>query len=90
LEPAAFCVQCDREESMSESEKNEIGKCSMCQAAIYAGEPRKGIWRFVLPPRIVRTCVCFDVILGNIQYSLVTGAPMVGALALMPVCEDER
>lgn len=75
---------------MSESEKSnkQIGTCSLCHAPIYAGEPRRGIWRRVLPPRIVRTCVCYDVILSSIQYCLVTGAHMPGALAMMPVRED--
>lgn len=68
----------------------QIGKCSLCHAAIYAGQPRRGIWRYVLPPRVVRTCVCFDVILCSIQHSLVTGAPMPGALVIMPVREDKE
>jgi hypothetical protein len=76
---------------MCESEKNEpISKCSLCYAPIYAGEPRRGIWRRVLPPRIVRTCVCYDVILGSIQYCLIHNTMMPGALALMPVREDEK
>lgn len=75
---------------MSESEKTPIGQCSLCRAPIYQGQSRHGVWRFVLPPRIVRTCICFDVILGTIQHSLVTGTSMPGALALMPVREDEE
>lgn len=71
--------------------KNEpIGKCFVCQAPIYAGEPRRGIWRVLLPPRITRTCICFDVILGTIQYSLVMGAPILGGLALMPIREESK
>lgn len=67
-----------------------IGKCFACHAPIYAGKSRRGIWRVLLPPRITRTCQCFDVILGTIQHSLVTGAPMPGALVMMPVREDEK
>lgn len=62
-----------------------IGKCFACDAPIYAGEPRWGIWRLLLPPRIVRTCQCFDVILGSIQHSLV-----MGALVMMPVREESE
>ena len=68
----------------------QIGKCSLCHAPIYAGEPRRGIWRLLLPPRITRTCVCFDVMLSTIQHSLVMGAPMPGALVLMPVREESE
>lgn len=71
-------------------ENEQIGTCHTCKAPIYAGEPRRGIWRFVLPPRITRTCACFDVILYTIQHGLVTGTPMPGALALMPVREESE
>lgn len=67
-----------------------IGHCFACHAPIYAGEPRRGIWRLLLPPRIVRTCICFDVILGSIQHSLVMGAPMPGALVMMPGREERE
>lgn len=62
----------------------QIGTCFACNAPIYAGGPRHGIWRYILPPRITRTCVCFDMIL----YSLVTGVHMLGALVMMPVREE--
>jgi hypothetical protein len=90
--PGAFYVQFSgKEEQMCESEKSNepIGACSLCHAPIYAGEPRRGIWRRVQPPRIVRTCICYDVILGSIQYCLIHNTMMPGALALMPVREDE-
>lgn len=67
-----------------------IGHCSYCNAPIYAGEPRRGIWRYVLPPRIVRTCICFDVILASMQFSLLHNSMMPGALALMPVRDHDK
>lgn len=67
-----------------------IGKCFACKAPIYAGEPRRGIWRLLLPPRVERTCECFDVILATMQFGLLHHSMMPGALALMPVREDEK
>lgn len=71
-------------------DNEQIGACNTCKAPIYAGEPRRGIWRVLLPPRITRTCQCLDVMLSTIQHSLVMGAPMLGALVMMPVREDEK
>jgi len=71
-------------------DEKPIGKCSLCDAPIYAGKLRRGIWRRLLPPRITRTCICFDVILYSIQYSLITGTMMPSALALMPRREAEE
>lgn len=68
----------------------QIGACYVCDAPIYAGEPRCGIWRLLLPPRITRTCVCFDVILASMQWSLLHNSMMPGALALMPVREESE
>ncbi len=65
-----------------------IGKCFACDAPIYQGNLRRGIWRRLLPPRITRTCICFDVILGSIQYCLIHNTMIPGALALMSVRED--
>ena len=78
-----------RKQEMRVSNK-PIGACSICHEPIYAGQPRRGIWRFVLPPRIVRTCMCFDVMTSTIQHALVTGSPLVGAMAMMPRRDDER
>jgi hypothetical protein len=65
-----------------------IGACTLCRAPIYQGKPRRGILRWL--PCVVRTCVCYDAILGSIQYALVTGVPMPGAMAMMPRRESEK
>lgn len=76
--------------TMERDQNNQpIGKCFVCQAPIYAGEPRRGVWRVLLPPRVVRTCVCFDMIRYGIQQSLMMGAPMPSTLVMMPRREDE-
>lgn len=69
-----------------------IGTCPFCDAPMYAGAPRRGIWRVILPPRIERTCQCIDTILYSVQQSLLacTTVPPLMSVRMMQELSKDR
>lgn len=68
----------------------QIGACPFCNALIYAGAPRRGIWRRLLPPRITRTCACLDVALYSVQQSLLTCTHVPPLMSVRMMREIDR